>query len=498
MSKHQQMFFATGKTAVLPSAPPGVTGLIGWWDASLPASITYNTGVNVQTWADQSGSGHTLSYGSNIYGRPTYSATGFNSSLPAVMVTTLVGSALQNASFAMGTGNTLTFFYVTNLTAAQSNTSARLFSYVGPGATDDYNDTRSWTVSAYGTDKEQQTITRNYPTSAQTPRACSSGVNHRIIGTIDSSGVMKLYVDGVPATLATAAGNWTSPGTLQLGRVLSSNNGYWGGPIAECGIATGFSDATAVGLLDNYLKAKWGFSPPVTGLIGWWDASVAGSFGLTGALINTWADQSGLGNTLSWAGYNRLSYSATGMNSRPAVVFGSSQTVAGSLKSAATFPMGTGNTLTAFYVGLCQAIYGANQHGRSLSYAGTGQTADWNNVPSWACHRYGGSDTALRMTRNSVEPGIATQTSAAIHRVIYTVNSSGITTIYVDGVAAVGSTAVVGNWTSPGTFVIGAGAEPANVGFWEGSIAEAGVATGFSDATAAAALDTYLKNKWGL
>lgn len=255
-----QILSKSGRTGAAPGGGGGyspitaLSGLIGWWDASVAGSYSFSSGVNVSTWADQSGAGNTLSFGGTIFGRPTYNATGFNTSYPATMVTTAVGSALQNTSFAMGTGNTLTFFFVSNLDSANSNTGARLFSYIGTGATNDFNDVKSWTVNRETTSTTQMQFTRN----GSTVFAGTANANHRIIGTINSSGVQTIYVDGSATTLATVSGNWSSPGTLQLGRNVVGNGSYWGGPIAECGIATGFTNSTDVAALDSYLQTKWG------------------------------------------------------------------------------------------------------------------------------------------------------------------------------------------------------------------------------------------------
>jgi hypothetical protein len=75
-------------------------------------------------------------------------------------------------------------------------------------------------------------------------------------------------------------------------------------------------------------------------------------------------------------------------------------------------------------------------------------------------------------------------------------NSSGVLTLYVDGVASSTATAS-GNWTSAGEIAIAGGAVDAS-NFFDGLLPEFGVATGFTNSTVAGQLDTYLKNKWGL
>jgi hypothetical protein len=83
----------------------------------------------------------------------------------------------------------------------------------------------------------------------------ASPVPYRIIVTISAAGATALYVNGVVTNGSATSGNWGA-GTSQL--FLHWYGNYWAGPIAEAGIATGFSNAATVGQLDTYLKNKWG------------------------------------------------------------------------------------------------------------------------------------------------------------------------------------------------------------------------------------------------
>jgi hypothetical protein len=248
----------TGTVAnlLLPFTPAQLSGLVGWWDASISASIN-KTGSNINSIADQSGGGHTMSW--TGFGQPTYSATGFNTTFPAFRVDAVhVGSALQATSYPMGTGNTLTFWYVGKNDAANSNTSGRAISYMGPGETDDYNNAHSWAININkGISNNTMTITRNTGVVGSTNTTVSNAANHRVIGTINSSGVQTIYVDGVSATLSTASGNWTNAGILAIGRDAADGN-YFACDFAEVGVATGFHSSTTIGQLDTYLKTKWG------------------------------------------------------------------------------------------------------------------------------------------------------------------------------------------------------------------------------------------------
>jgi len=227
----------------------------------------------------------------------------------------------------------------------------------------------------------------------------------------------------------------------------------------------------------------------LTGLIGWWDASVTASLTLSGATVTRFADQSGLANNLGdGTTTSKPTYSATGLDSQPAVSFASSQF----LQTTSTLALGTGNTVTVFAVATLSSA--AAGYGRLLSYRGSGATHDYDNVGSFCLDRVS-TNAQVQLERNGSGSAGATIAYLTPCRIIGTFNSSGVRTIYINGVATTG-TASAGNWVSNGLLNLGISVgDPYN---WTGAVAEAGIATGYSDATTAAALDLYLKNKWGL
>ena len=206
------------------------------------------SGTDILAVADQSGTSHNLSWTGSA--KPQYNATGFNSKQAFVFSST--GTAFTNTSFPLGTGNTLTCWYVGNLNGGTSNSNCGLISYVGAGQSQDWQSVNSFVLYRPLLSLTLLGFTR----SVDTQRPWTANANHRVIVTIDSSGVMTFYIDGVAQTTASAPGNWTSPGELNIGR--SKSAAYWGGPVGEIGIATGFTNSTDVATLDTYLKTKWG------------------------------------------------------------------------------------------------------------------------------------------------------------------------------------------------------------------------------------------------
>jgi hypothetical protein len=479
MALHQQMLFATAVPIVGGGGgwtPASLTGLIGWWDASVTASMTLS-GSNITAMADQSGAGNTFT---TFNASPTYNATGLNSKATVSFSGT---QGLAKSSFAFGTGNTLTLFAVIILNSS-TGAYGRIFSYASGGA-----DTVA-TSFLLSRDNTTNAIVF-YRNTNQASRAVTTGVPVRVIATISSSGVETIYIDGVATTGATYNTAFGSSGTLAVGLAAHDQTSGWIGQMSEVGVATGYSDATTVALLDGYLVDKWALPPPgVTGLIGWWDAKATSSLTLSGSNITAVADRSGAGNNLTTV-TGSPTYSATGFNTtKPAIVFTSANHY-GLEKTG--FAIGTGNTLTVWYVGTFSD--GSTNVARMISYAANpaGGSYDWNNAGSFIVGLPGSLTTQIQFFRNST--GVAYTGTAGNHRVICTVNAGAIV-VYVDGVSVATGT-ITGNWASGGTLRLGMEAS-GNSSWWGGPLAEAGIATGFSDATAVGRLDTYLKNKWGL
>jgi hypothetical protein len=134
-----------------------------------------------------------------------------------------------------------------------STTFGRTLSYSKPGARDDDN-AGSWCVSA-GASITTTHFVRNSvgPTS---PVGTVFSAGHRFIHTIDASGVMTTYVDGVASATVVSVGNWVDGGTMRFG--VDTTTAYWGGIVAEYGVKTNFTDAAGVAAFDAALKTKWG------------------------------------------------------------------------------------------------------------------------------------------------------------------------------------------------------------------------------------------------
>ena len=233
-------------------SPASLTGLIGWWDTSVTASMTLS-GSNITAIADQSGLGNTLTATSVD---PIYSATGFNSGTKPAMLMQANGPLRSGVStFPMGTGNTLTAWSVTTMANSGTLSGGRYFSF-GDASHTDFNYAQCWMLAANGSSTTSCEVYRN-STQIQSAAVAAYPAPHRIIMTVKSDGTITIYIDGVSSGTGTSGGNWLGNGTLRIGTDTGGSS-FLVAPIAECGIATGYSDATTVGQLDTFLKTKWG------------------------------------------------------------------------------------------------------------------------------------------------------------------------------------------------------------------------------------------------
>jgi hypothetical protein len=229
-----------------------LSGVITWLDASVTASLNL-TGSTVNSITDQSSNAYVFGVNGAI-AKPTYSATGFNTSFPSLLFAGSPGQSLAKSSYGMGTGNTITTWAVMRRTSGGDN-DARLWSYTAAAASHDYDNAGSWLLDTVNS-SPQSYMFRNLQKSIGT---IVIGNNYRIIGTINASGVITTYINGVAQSTQTASGNWVSAGILAIGDTsIAGDPSRFDGAIAEAGVATGFSNAATVSQLDLYLKNKWG------------------------------------------------------------------------------------------------------------------------------------------------------------------------------------------------------------------------------------------------
>ncbi len=238
--------------------------------------------------------------------------------------------------------------------------------------------------------------------------------------------------------------------------------------------------------------------PPVTGLVGWYDSSVFSSLTIdVSNFCNNVADLSGSGNDLSRStspvSFGSPVYSATGLNSRPTLEFFSTGN-GDALACALPFAFGTSDAYTQFFVGTLNNA--STNYAMFNCYLATGQANYANNL-CWTIPR-DATTTRILTGRNATTLSTADLSAYDTpRRVIAVYKSNGTNTLYIDGVAGTpGTGASSTNFGTTGTFMVG-NIFSAGIEGLTGNISEMGVCNADNTANVAA-LDTFLKNKWGL
>lgn len=225
-------------------------------------------------------------------------------------------------------------------------------------------------------------------------------------------------------------------------------------------------------------------------LLTWYDASIAGSLSLSSSDVNTWADLGGGGHTLSSAVAHKPTFSATGLNGRPAVMF--SQSLGTWLDSVAN-ALSLGTTAAMSFYALALMNSGTAAFGRLAAFLAQGQTQDFNNTLSVAALYRDNTNNNIQSQRNSVVVGtnaLALATPAVLAAVYDGTNG----TVYVNDVAAT-PTVSGGNFGSSGSLRLGADfTGSGGTSYWDGALAELFVTNEADPATHAKAY-AYLKAK---
>lgn len=232
---------------------PLLSNTIGWWDMSVVSGTTLNGSNQILSVQDQSGGNNTMF---SAVANPPYNATGFNGRPTIAFDQTTSTAGLVATAFPLGTGNTLTIWMVATGPSTTVASGGRWLSYWDQTG-NDFDQAGAFTFSIAGTTQTAINITRHSVNVGQTITIYPA--LHVFITTIDSSGVMTIYTDGVASSTGTAAGNWVSGGFLCIGKRCDQNSGYWSGNISEVGISTNFTNSSGVATLNSALHTKWGF-----------------------------------------------------------------------------------------------------------------------------------------------------------------------------------------------------------------------------------------------
>jgi hypothetical protein len=238
------------------------TDLVAWYDAQDGASITESSGA-VSQWNDKSGHAYHLTQ--TVAGaKPTYSATGFNSTYPGI--TGDGGDSLNRAaasSYAELSGlSTLTVWIAAQMTTSGSAAFSGLCSILSQADNADYDQVSGIVCVLRNSNTEAA-----YTYQASTPCTSQSvtyGSYRRFACVSTGSANTTLYVDnGANPGSRLASPTFDAQNKMTvLARWDNSSGGAtstpWVGCIGEVIVSKAAADATLRTTVDGYLAARWG------------------------------------------------------------------------------------------------------------------------------------------------------------------------------------------------------------------------------------------------
>jgi Mor family transcriptional regulator len=485
--------------AAATNVPPLVKNLAVWYDASSSSTITTATNPLITTWNDLSGNGVNLSQATSA-DEPAYltnSINGlgtvkFNGAGPDYMVGSLSaapGNGAQHTIFVVGSGAAgFSGAFLGYSGAASSNSNSAVGTAPGTSTS------AAWWFGGWGQDTAYSGGTNNG--SAHLFTKIFNGST--ITGDFDGSAIFSI------------SGTYNlTDAHVYVGVQDAALDQPLGGYIGEIVIYNVALSQTNYQIVEGYLACKWGlqgnlpsghpyksscpsgtpttFSPSISGLAAWYDASNTGSITTaSNPLVTTWNDRSGNGVTLSQAtSGNQPAYLNSGIDGLPALQFtktapdymiGSLAAAPGSGAPHTMFVVGSGVTT---YAGAF-AAYSAAASTNANSVVGLAPAGTFN---AWWFGGYG-QDNAYSGGTNDGFPHLFTKVF----------NGSTITGDY-DG-SAVFSMSATYNLTDAHVYV---GVQNTNHDQpLQGNIGEVIMYSGALSSSEYQYIEGYLACKWGL
>lgn len=225
------------------------------------AGVTEVAGA-VSNWASQEGLGYNFAQATGA-NKPTYSATGFNTSYPGLTFAFGAPSFVSSSAFILNCPHTMSVYVVMSRTAA-SEDNGGVLSFKSNGQADDYNAPSFIieTINATAKVEMYSSGARGNPTS-DIIIANNTAVALGWIIEFDVPGFFAtMYKNNVPTAVPDAAAvaiGSASAAVLAIGsRPWNGNTPSFDGTIAEIVITDTALGTTDRGLLQAYFAAKWG------------------------------------------------------------------------------------------------------------------------------------------------------------------------------------------------------------------------------------------------
>lgn len=233
-----------------------------WFDAADSSSVTESSGA-VSQWSDKSGNARhaTQATGAN---KPDYSATGINTSYPAIVFGG--GGAfdyIDTSTFNVADNNELAAFVVATQTTSASG--KRLLSYTEAGQSD-FNSTTVRGIFVYNSDGvDRLDAYRNGALSG----VAKSGATPFIIGSIFDSTNHTMWLNGTTGTPVASTGTFGSASTYLSIANSGSNPALgaelWVGAIASIILVSGALTTLNRQKIEGYLAHRYGLQASLPG-----------------------------------------------------------------------------------------------------------------------------------------------------------------------------------------------------------------------------------------
>lgn len=244
--------------ATVPFNPTSlITGAGGFWRAD--KGVTQSSGVT--GWADQSTQGNNLSVLGGSQTNPAFSATGFNSSHPAIIMGD-GGTAGLSVTFVLNS-TTLSIFVLLQLASGNTQNNGRFCSLLGANTGHDYDQTNSVEFDQ-GSPPGEFNVTQNLGQQGNGGSAGPSltGNGLYLLGaTFDGTNANRWSAGAVVGSATSNTNTFGASSPASGWYVGSATGGSAGGAaLAFIGITERAMNTTDWGNLKSWSNSNWGTS----------------------------------------------------------------------------------------------------------------------------------------------------------------------------------------------------------------------------------------------
>lgn len=258
-------FTGAGTLSVNATTPGPATifgaNLMAWYSADAGAysdagSTLATDGQSVQQWNDQSGNNAHLTQATSGQ-RPVFNSSGLNS-LPSLTFNSANAKEMTTGTSSVALGvDTFAVFAVCTMSSG-TNEYGRLVAFKATGDSYDYASITSAIPIQRASTANMIDSARNYNNYA-TSTSVSLDTPMRA-GSIFDGTYTTIYINNSAGTQIGSTGTFGATGQLKVGGGIGIGGYSWTGEVSEIVAIKSNPTSDQRTALDNYFKAKWGFS----------------------------------------------------------------------------------------------------------------------------------------------------------------------------------------------------------------------------------------------